>query len=259
MPQPRLKYLVAAVAAVLALPGVASAQWVTVKGQVVLPTAKAPAAQLGVENVTVDKAVCLKNGNLDKNILVINPKNNGVKNVVVWLRPNNPNRKATFTPEQVKPELANPAPKTHEIDQPCCQFEPRILAVRAGDTLKIKNSATINHNIKYDGANAFNINLPPGMSHTTKQPIELTGSPIPFSCSIHPWMAGKVRVFDHPYYAITDADGNFEIKDAPAGDFCLVYWHELGLHKGRQGILGFPEKLVAPVTQVKPIELELPQ
>jgi hypothetical protein len=46
-------------------------------------------------------------------------------------------------------------------------------------------------------------------------------------------MKAWVRVFDHPYFAITDGDGKFEIKNAPAGDFRLVIWHEgVGWVKG---------------------------
>jgi hypothetical protein len=54
-----------------------------------------------------------------------------------------------------------------------------------------------------------------------------------------------MRVFDHPYFAITDQDGKFEIKDAPVGKWRIVYWHELGFHKGREGILGFPIEVKA--------------
>ena len=96
------------------------------------------------------------------------------------------------------------------------------------------------------------------MSYKMPQPFTPSRVPVAFSCSIHPWMAGRVRVFEQPYFAITDANGDFEIKDAPAGKYNLVYWHELGFHKGRDGITGITEELKAPVTNVKPIELELP-
>ena len=127
MPTPRRSLL--ALAATLLAAGVSHAQapqWVTVRGHVTLPPTKAPADTQGVVDVSVDKPHCLMNGPLGKNVLVINKTNNGVKNVVVWLRPNNPNRAAELTPAEIKPELAKPAPKNHVIDQPCCQFEPRI-------------------------------------------------------------------------------------------------------------------------------------
>ena len=47
------------------------------------------------------------------------------------------------------------------------------------------------------------------------------------TCSSHSWMSAKLAVFDHPYFAVTDEKGNFEIKNAPVGvDLVLNYWHE---------------------------------
>ncbi|MCC7261086.1 MAG: DUF2012 domain-containing protein, partial [Candidatus Latescibacteria bacterium] len=42
----------------------------------------------------------------------------------------------------------------------------------------------------------------------------------------HPWMAGYVVVTPHPYFAVTAADGSFEIKDVPAGKYVVEVWHE---------------------------------
>src|SRR5262249_25020073 len=50
--------------------------------------------------------------------------------------------------------------------------------------------------------------------------------PTSYSCSIHTWMKGWIGTFSHPYFAVTDADGNFEIKNAPAGKFRLMVWQE---------------------------------
>lgn len=67
-------------------------------------------------------------------------------------------------------------------------------------------------------------------------------------------------MFDHPYFAVTDADGAFEIKDAPPGKWRLVYWHENGYHKGRAGAFGFPvEAKPGAVTDLPPVSLELPK
>ncbi len=251
--------LSALVAGAVALSGAAPAQeWVTVKGQVVLPKDKIPAAAAGDEVVTADKAHCEANGKLPKNVLIINPKNNGVKNVVVWIRPVTTERKYAFLPAQIKPELLKAAPKEHVIDQPCCQFEPRMLAVRVGDTLLVKNSSPVTHNINYVGVPPFNETLVPGGSYKMKDPFPPASALTPFSCGVHPWMGGRIRTFEHPYFAVTDADGNFEIKDAPAGKFSVVYAHELGFHKGIPGVLGTHETLTGPVTQLKPVTLELP-
>ena len=251
--------LSALVAGAVALSGAAPAhEWVTVKGQVILPKAKIPATATGDETVTTDKAHCEAKGKLPKNVLVVNPKNDGVKNVVVSLRPDSEDRKVKFNLALVKPELAKAAPKEHVIDQPCCQFEPRMLAVRVGDTLVVKNSSPVNHNINYGGDPPFNETLLPGGSYKMKDPFPSAGGLTTFSCGVHPWMAGRIKTFEHPYFAVTDADGKFEIKDAPAGKFRVVYNHELGLHKGAAGAAGTPATLVGPVTQLEPITLELP-
>ncbi len=47
-----------------------------------------------------------------------------------------------------------------------------------------------------------------------------------------------MMVLDHPYFAVTDENGLFEIKNVPAGTLKLVSWQEsVGwLDGGRSGI-----------------------
>ena len=66
-------------------------------------------------------------------------------------------------------------------------------------------------------------------------------------------------MFDHPYFAITDADGKFEIKDAPAGKWRVVYWHEDGFHKGREGVIGETIEVKGPTLELKPLDFEFPK
>jgi hypothetical protein len=49
---------------------------------------------------------------------------------------------------------------------------------------------------------------------------------IPLKCDAHPWMAGYVVVAANPYFAVSAADGSFEIKDVPAGNYVVAVWHE---------------------------------
>ena len=51
---------------------------------------------------------------------------------------------------------------------------------------------------------------------------------MPSQCSsnVRSWMKGYVGTFAHPYFAVTDADGKFEMKKTPVGKFQLVVWHE---------------------------------
>ena len=96
------------------------------------------------------------------------------------------------------------------------------------------------------------------MSHKMALPFTPSNVPVGFECGMHPWMKGQVRVFEHPYFAVTDDDGKFEIKDVPAGTWRIVTWHEEGLHKGKAGILGIPFTTTGAVTELKPLGYELP-
>src|SRR5262249_8550197 len=135
----------------------------------------------------------------------------GLANVVVFLR---------AAPGEKLPAneaLKEPAQKEGVVDQPSCMFEPRILAMRADQVLVGRNSGPVAQNIVIQGfKNSQNIQLPPG----SEKKFELfpEGNVIALSCGAHPWMKGSLWVFDHPYFAVTDKDGNFEIKGAPAGN-----------------------------------------
>jgi hypothetical protein len=70
-------------------------------------------------------------------------------------------------------------------------------------------------------------------------------TPVTVKCDIHTWMRGMILVFDHPYYAVTDADGNFEIPMPPAGKFQIWYRHDTGFKDGAAGNKGFPVEIKA--------------
>jgi len=121
-------------------------------------------------------------------------------------------------------------------------FVPHALALREGQILVVKNTSKVLHNFKWNGHPDVN---PGGNPSIVAGAEEVLGNlkadrlPIGVSCGIHPWMKGWIRVFDHPYFALTDAQGRFAIKDAPAGACRLMAWHGsggwLGGVKGRNG------------------------
>jgi plastocyanin len=214
--------LACAALALLAAPSAHAQGWGNVKGQVTWGGGAAPPREK--INVTKDEAACLAKGALFSEKYVINPKNKGVRWVLVWLTDAESPNKAL----PVHPSLKAINPKTVVIDQPCCMFEPHVVAIREGQTLEFKNSAGIAHNVKVDGgAKGPNINpiLPPSGSVKVSD-VEARKFPIPVSCSIHPWMKGYVGVYKGPYFAVTDENGHFEIKNAPAGKFRLMAWQE---------------------------------
>lgn len=246
------RFRLMALAIVLATPISIQAQWATIKGQILIENA--PKAK--VIDVTADKEHCLSKGPLSSDELLVNPKNNGLKNVWVYLKPVNGD---TFDAKQIHPKLAEAKPVEHVIDQPCCAFVPRIVVARAGDTLLVKNSSPVPHNIKYAADTLeFNQTIPAGGSYKPEKALEAQKNPVTFACNVHPWMGGRVVIFDHPYFAITDDEGKFEIKDAPVGEFRIFYRHELGYHKGKDGAKGFPITIAGPTMEMKPLTIELP-
>jgi hypothetical protein len=71
-------------------------------------------------------------------------------------------------------------------------------------------------------------------------------------------MEGFVKVFDNPYYAVTDGDGKFEIKNAPAGKLRVVYWQEkVGYKGGKEGRFGEQIDVAAPATELKPVVFDI--
>ncbi len=245
-------HLLSVILALFVLPLSVSAQWATIKGQIVLPNA--PAAKK--VNVTADKPHCLSKGALISDELVVNAKNNGVKNVWVYLKPHDGE---TFDAKQINPALQKPKSVQHVIDQPCCAFIPRIVVARDGDTLLVKNSSPVPHNIKYSADNLeFNQTLAAGGQYKPEKALEAQRNPATFACNVHPWMGGRVVIFDHPYFALTDDDGKFEIKDAPMGKFRIFYRHELGYHEGRVGAKGYEIDIKGPTMELKPLTIDLP-
>ena len=225
------------------------AQWVTVKGQVVFPADKAIPKRAPLA-VNQDKLVCLAKGPILDESVLVDPKSRGIKNVVVYLRPDNNNQpNAAFTPAEVHPADAKRKPEEVVIDQPCCMFVNRVTCARVGDTIVVKNPAPVAHNFFWDSGNngSHNVNVPPNNGNW-KMPNALVkeAPPIQYKCTIHGWMTGYVRVFDHPYFAVTDDDGKFEIKNAPAGKYRIVYWHETGLRGGKDGRFGEPIQIALP-------------
>jgi len=208
--------------------------WGTIKGQIVFGGAQVPEPKK--LKVDKDQNHCLEKGDLYDETWIVNKKNKGVRDVFVWLED------PAGNPLPIHPKL-NDVPQTEiVIDQPRCQFVPHAQAMREGQVLLAKNSSPIPHSFKYEGhplKNAGgNFLMPPGAKVPVKT-LKADNLRILVSCTIHPWMNALVRVYDHPYYAVTDKDGNFEIKLAPAGSYRLKVWHVtgwLGGAAGREGM-----------------------
>jgi len=216
-------------------------QWAkSVKGQVVFAGAAIP--QPKQLQVTKDQEHCLGKGPIVSEEWVINPSDKGIKNVFVWIT------KPDGTKPPIAPDLNVIKDKNVNLDQPVCAFVPHALAMREGQVLVVNNTAPVSHNVNWTGSRAKNpggneIITPGGKKNVGN--LKADKDPISVSCNIHTWMKGWIRVFDHPYYAVTDADGNFEIKEPPAGKYQIWYWHDTGFKGGAAGNKGFPIEIKA--------------
>lgn len=151
--------------------------------------------------------------------LLVNPDNKGIKNVVLYVYTGRGGSKLPDQPE---------SDKTHELANDKCRFEPRVVFVQVGDTLKITNPDDVGHNanVNFFNNKAVNPTIPPKGEVSVK--IEKPEpAVIPVDCNIHPWMRAYVLALDHPFAAVSDADGNIEIKDLPAGEkLAFRIYHE---------------------------------
>jgi plastocyanin len=143
-------------------------------------------------------------------------KDGKVANVIVYVKSGLPANATYSAPAQ-----------TVELDQEGCLYKPRALAVMAGQTIDIKNSDPVLHNIKAvpKTNRGFNISQPTaGM--VSKRKFDRPEQVIPLECNVHSWMHANVAVLPHPFFAVTSDDGKFEIKGLPAGTYEVEAWHE---------------------------------
>jgi RNA polymerase sigma factor (sigma-70 family) len=235
-------------------------KWVTVSGRIVYAKNRAaPAPRPVLAESIKDKDVWAPFAPLVYEDLLVHGTNRGLANAVVFLRPDSNDRKAAFPADAFHPDRRAEKPAERTVVWDRGQFAPRILLARAGDTVRFDNRLPVANNVHYtvvgaDGGRDFNVLVGKGMSHTTK-PLTAVTSPDQYKSDIYPWMSGFVWAFDHPYAAVTDADGKFEIKDAPAGKWRLAVWHEgVGYLGGPAGRLG--TKLTIPESPAGTLELD---
>lgn len=132
------------------------------------------------------------------------------------------------------------------IDQKDCMYTPRVVAMAAGQKLLVRNSDQTFHNVwgVVKGRDLFNKPQPAEAADLQLDPSSARpGDVVELACGVHGWMRAYVAVHDHPYVAVTGADGAFEIKNLPVGSYTLEAWHpELGtrsmkvqIGKGKRG------------------------
>lgn len=114
-----------------------------------------------------------------------------------------------------------------EIDQIGCVYVPHVQGIVAGQEMLIINGDATLHNVKMSSQEngAFNDAMANKGGKLTKK-FNKPEMGIPIKCDVHSWMATYVHVMPHPFFAVTQADGTFEIKGLPAGEYEVSTWHE---------------------------------
>ena len=113
------------------------------------------------------------------------------------------------------------------LDQHGCMYVPRVIGIRAAQTMDVRNSDPVSHNIHPVPENNREWNQQqspqaPDLQHRFPRPEIM----IPVKCNVHRWMHAYIGVMDHPYFAVTGSDGAFELKNLPPGDYTIAVWHE---------------------------------
>jgi plastocyanin len=113
------------------------------------------------------------------------------------------------------------------LDQSGCRYHPHVMGVMAGQTVKIVNSDPTTHNIHPTPKDnrEWNESQPPQSAPLEKN-FAREEVMLPVKCNQHPWMKMFVNVTKSPFYAVTGADGKFEIKGLPPGDYTIAFVHE---------------------------------
>lgn len=123
-----------------------------------------------------------------------------------------------------------PAPEGEApvLDQQGCVFKPHAFICRVGQPIKVINSDPVAHNVRITALSLTvnNILQPKDAEGIEVEYPRAERLPVRTQCDIHPWMEQWHLPVDHPWAAVTGADGSFEISNLPEGEWDFVIWHE---------------------------------
>jgi plastocyanin len=131
--------------------------------------------------------------------------------------------------EGVSGKSTGPSAPPVVLDQKGCEYTPSIFAVQTGQKITIKNSDPTLHNVHTQPADTSG-NKEVNEAQTPNGPDKTYVAAKPemflkFKCDVHPWMFAWVSVFDHPYFAVSGAEGTYKIENVPAGKYKLQAAH----------------------------------
>jgi hypothetical protein len=121
-----------------------------------------------------------------------------------------------------------PPTTTVLIDQRDCTYVPRVVGIVAGQKLAVRNSDDTTHSVwgQLSGKDLVNkMQLAKAPDLAIDPSAAKPGDVVELKCGVHAWMHAYVAVQDHPFFAVTAADGTFSIENLPQGKYTLEAWH----------------------------------
>ena len=146
--------------------------------------------------------------------VVVN-ENGTLSNVFVWIKTG-------------LEQYSFPTPSVQaSLDQKSCLYSPHVIGVQVKQEIKISNSDPTTHNIHpLPRSNREWNQSQRAQGKALIKSFARAEVMIPVKCNVHPWMKSYVGVVAHPYFIVTGAEGTFELKDVPRGDYVIEAWHE---------------------------------
>ena len=112
------------------------------------------------------------------------------------------------------------------LDQVGCQDLPYVMGVQTGQKFKIRNSDATLHNVHATPKANKEFNFAQvTKGQENERAFEKAEVLVRMKCDVHPWMFAYVGVVDHPYFAVTGADGSFKLSGVPAGKYTVEAFH----------------------------------
>ena len=160
--------------------------------------------------VSIDQYLCGSEKTAED--LLLSAKN-GIRNAVVSLHGVPPGAKTTKKIGPIK------------MDQVKCVFVPRVVLVPVGGTVEFLNSDRLLHNVRSDGKENPPFNRAQPHARTISM-VFRSPEILRVDCDLHSWMRGWVVVTDHPFYTLTNEEGQFVFDNIPPGKYTLQVWQE---------------------------------